>query len=340
MVSLDWKWTVKTNIYILQLTGLWPRDETYKLDLYTLWTLTVTILFTWGHNFFQFCNMFVVLNDLENFTDNSNIPFSCLLSLIKSYSLVKNMTTLKQLIALLFKTLFNPENITQRILIESILKLSGLWPKSGDTTRTRGAILLTVFLLASLLSQIINIFYILHDLTALTKTIYVLFTEALFTAKAYYFVKNTTLIEHLLTTLNTERFQPKDLKQVALIQPGLRFWKLVYNTFMVMCGGANLFWAIFPLLDNSGEDKPLPFLAWYPYNAKTSPMFELTYLHQMASYIYICFTHINIDTLIAALNTYIGGQFDILCDNLRHLHESNIHAHLVECVEAHKQILE
>jgi hypothetical protein len=221
-----------------------------------------------------------------------------------------------------------------------VLKLSGLWPQSGDTTRTRGAILLTVFLLASLLFQIINIFYILHDLTALTKTIYVLFTEALFTAKAYYFVKNTTLIEHLLTTLNTERFQPKDLKQVALIQPGLRFWKLVYNTFMVMCGGANLFWAIFPLLDNSGEDKPLPFLAWYPYNAKTSPMFELTYLHQMASYTYICFTHINIDTFIAALNTYIGGQFDILCDNLRHLHESNIHANLVECVEAHKQILE
>jgi hypothetical protein len=123
MVSLDWKWTVKTNIYILQLTGLWPRDETYKLDLYTLWTLTVTILFTWGHNFFQFCNMFVVLNDLENFTDNNFITFSCLLSLIKSYSLVKNMTTLKQLIALLFKTLFNPENITQRILIESSMNV-------------------------------------------------------------------------------------------------------------------------------------------------------------------------------------------------------------------------
>jgi hypothetical protein len=119
MLNLDWKWSINTNIYILRLMGLWPRDGIYKLDLYTLWTLTATILFTCGHTFFQFCSIFFVLNDLENFSDNSNIPFAMLLSLIKPYSLIKNMKTLNHLVALLSKTLFNPENIRQQILIQS-----------------------------------------------------------------------------------------------------------------------------------------------------------------------------------------------------------------------------
>jgi hypothetical protein len=224
-----------------------------------------------------------------------------------------------------------------------LLQMFGLWPKDEtykfDSYAALSAFLLTIFYFIGVFAQIINLFYIHHDLTILTRTIYLLVTEMLFGLKVYYVIKNTPLFKHLMNVLDADLFQPKSTRQVDLIRASLDTWTTVYKIFLGVCWGTDVFWAIYPLLDRSNLDRQLPYIAWYPYDAKQSPFYQLTYLHQVASYTYTIFSHINIDMLIAALNVYVGCQFDILGDNLRNLHEGDPNTNLINCVEHQKLIL-
>ncbi|KAJ3663549.1 hypothetical protein Zmor_007802 [Zophobas morio] len=226
-----------------------------------------------------------------------------------------------------------------------VLKSFGFWPKDDETFKLdfytiRTIILVTIFFPVALFTQATNLFFVLDDLIALTGTIYMLLIEILCAFKVYYIAKNMSIVKTLMTMLNEDLFQPRNVSQVALVQPNLDFWKTIYIAFMIMALGANIFWAAFPLLDKANEENRLPSLAWYPYNTNVSPFYEITYTHQVLTYTYICFTHINIDTFIAALNTYIYSQFDILCDNLRKLHfGGNVEANLVKCIKHHWLIL-
>ncbi|RZC41406.1 7tm 6 domain containing protein, partial [Asbolus verrucosus] len=110
----------------------------------------------------------------------------------------------------------------------------------------------------------------------------------------------------------------------------------------VMAFGTVFFWSIFPILDKSFKNYRLPFYAWYPYNTKTSPFYEITYVYQVFGTSFIALTNVCIDTLIASLNMYTGTQFDLLCDDLRNLYdpdEEGISKKLMTCIKHHKQIL-
>ncbi|KAJ3663552.1 hypothetical protein Zmor_007803 [Zophobas morio] len=226
-----------------------------------------------------------------------------------------------------------------------LLKTFGFWPKDDEAFKldfytARTIILVTIFFPVSLFSQATNLFFVLDDLVGLTGTIYLLLTEIMWALKMYYFVKNISIVKTLMKMLNHDLFQPRDASQVVLVQPNLDFWKTIYQMFMVTALGGNLFWAAFPLFDRANGENRLPFFAWYPYDTSISPFYEITYVHQVLTYTYIGFTHINIDTLIAAFNMYISCQFDILCDNLRDLHFSdNVKDNLAKCIKHHWLIL-
>ncbi|RZC34872.1 7tm 6 domain containing protein, partial [Asbolus verrucosus] len=79
----------------------------------------------------------------------------------------------------------------------------------------------------------------------------------------------------------------------------------------------------------------LPLQFWYPYNTKSSPFYEITYLHQAISLFYTVMAIYNIDMLIAALMIFIGAQCDILSDKLRNF-ESNS---LITSIKHHQEIL-
>jgi hypothetical protein len=236
-------------------------------------------------------------------------------------------------------------NIKMNILM---LHVCGLWPK-GDETYKPGlyalqtTILLIVFLMGHMFFQVVNFYFIRDNLEALTGTIYVLLLEILVVFKVYYLIKNMEMLKQLLKILETDLFQPKTAQQRALINTNLFFWRAIYKTVLTMSYCYNLFCVLFPFLDKTAEEKRLPFLAWYPYNTQISPFYEITFIHQMASVLFITTVHVNIDTLVAAINLFIGSQFDILCDNLRNLHNligpGDINDKLINCIEHHKQIL-
>ncbi|RZC36710.1 7tm 6 domain containing protein, partial [Asbolus verrucosus] len=206
-------------------------------------------------------------------------------------------------------------------------------------------IVLVFFEIGHVSVQTINIFFILDDLQAVTGTIFVSLMEMLGVLKSYCLIKNMGMLKQLMITINGDLFQPKNLQQIDLIQPNLKAWKTIVGSFWFFTLGWLFFYIFCPIFDQTIKEYRLPFLAWYPYNTKTSPQYELTYLHQFIGISYLAMTNVNIDSLIAALNMYIGAQFDILCDDLRNFHDpkkdnsEDANKKLQNCIHHHREIL-
>ena len=119
MNRFEWKSTINLNIKILKLVGLWPPgDESYKKNFYTLYSATILIVFVCGHNFFQAVNLFFILDDFDSFTASIFVTLSTLASVLKSYSLVQNMSSLKHLFVTIRDQMFLPKNQEQIMLIK------------------------------------------------------------------------------------------------------------------------------------------------------------------------------------------------------------------------------
>ena len=129
-----------------------------------------------------------------------------------------------------------------------------------------------------------------------------------------------------------------------MVQPALKSWKLMYITFSVMTSYTVLIWTIFPFLNSSFKERSLPFAAWYPYDSKKSPFYELTYVYQVLGVWYLAVATINMDTLIAALMVLIGAQCDILCDNLKTIRSDlhprgNFNENMIKYITHHQEII-
>ncbi|RZC40827.1 7tm 6 domain containing protein, partial [Asbolus verrucosus] len=230
-----------------------------------------------------------------------------------------------------------------------MLKILGLWPPEDETYgcsfyTAYEVFNILFFQIGVIFFQTANLFLNLNNLGVVTKIIFALIMEMLAPLKSYSVIKNMGTLKQLMTTINSDLFQPKNSRQRSLIQPNLKAWKNTVGTFWFFSIGWLFSTMLYPVFDDTVEYS-LPFLAWYPYNIKISPQYELTYLHQFAAVSVITFTNITIDSLIAALNMYIGAQFDILCDDLRHFYDStensseDVSDKLKKCIHHHREIL-
>ncbi|XP_063925970.1 odorant receptor 42a-like [Zophobas morio] len=208
----------------------------------------------------------------------------------------------------------------------------GLWPE-GDNTYKPGiymvysSITISLFVIGHIFFQMVNVYFIAHDLESIVGTSYLLLIEILAAVKAYYLIKNITILKERIITFNSDWFQPRNTHQRNLIEPAIYFWQLVFKMCVCMSFGCNAFWAIFPMIDKP-EERRLPFLGWYPYDYKKSPYYEITYLYQVTG---IC--------------VYTSCQFDMLADNIRNLANvdesftDSVHHNMLKCVEHHKNSL-
>ncbi|RZC35671.1 7tm 6 domain containing protein [Asbolus verrucosus] len=235
----------------------------------------------------------------------------------------------------------------RQLITTNILKLKiiGLWPE-GESYKPNlytlwATISLTIFICGHNFFQALNIIFNLDDLQTLMATSFVTLSTLIAIMKAYYVIRNMEILKKLMETLNSDLFQPKNAKQITMIQPSLKFWKINYVMCWTMACGAIFFWSTYPILDNSVKEYRLPFLAWYPYDTKISPYYEITYIYQILGIIFVAITAISVDTLIAALNVYIGAQFDILCDDIKHLYDilTDTNKKLLNCISHHREIL-
>jgi hypothetical protein len=224
------------------------------------------------------------------------------------------------------------------------LKVVGLWPnKTYKLNLYTGYAIISIltFQVAHTAAQAINLLFIFDNFEAVMQTILVLLTQILSIFKTYNFSRNMRILKQLIAAASEHSFQPKTDTQISMIVAAFKLWKTMYRTMWIFCAGALFFWSIFPMIDTAAGQHRLPFLAWYPYNFKTSPLYEITYVYQVVSNCVIASSTLNVDTLIAALNIFTGAQFDILCDDMRNLvlKERTTMKKLKSLINHHQEIL-
>ncbi|XP_064212327.1 odorant receptor 4-like [Tribolium castaneum] len=97
----------------------------------------------------------------------------------------------------------------------------------------------------------------------------------------------------------------------------------------------------YPIIDGSIRKLELPFWAWYPYNIREAPLFQIVYMYQFFCVWCIAFLSMNIDMSNTSLMMFVKVQCQLLCNNLRNLknYDNCFNAKLIECIKHHQQIL-
>ncbi|RZC43269.1 hypothetical protein BDFB_014002, partial [Asbolus verrucosus] len=129
--KFDWKRTIRLNILVLKIVGLWPPgDEIYGYTFYTPYEILNVLFLQIGIIVFQTVNLFLNIDGLEVVTGTIFMLLMEMLAPIKSYTIIKNTGMLKQLMATINNDLFQPKNSQQRSLIQPNLKA---WKKTVAT---------------------------------------------------------------------------------------------------------------------------------------------------------------------------------------------------------------
>ncbi|XP_068915595.1 odorant receptor 46a-like isoform X1 [Tenebrio molitor] len=122
MTKFDWKSTIRTNLLMLRLTGLWPEsDDGYKLDLYTFYAICAKVLND-VNNFFQTCYIFEIYTDLQALASTFFVLGTDWLASIKVYYFMRKIKTIKRLLKELESEEFQPRSEHQKISLEPTLK--------------------------------------------------------------------------------------------------------------------------------------------------------------------------------------------------------------------------
>lgn len=227
-----------------------------------------------------------------------------------------------------------------------LLYYGGMWPKDEETHKFNLYTIYSIFMFLTFtvyhnFSQVFNLFFV-TNLQDMTSCVFLSLTQSMAIVKAFYIIQNMKTLKSLISTLHANRlFQPKNLKQIKMVEPSLNEWKLLFRMFWLSAVGTINLLMIFPLLDNSYKQYRLPLMSWHPFSTKSSPMYEIIYIHQIVSCYTVAIVDMSADTLISALNMFIGTQCDILCDNIRNIDGSveEMGAKWKECIVHHKEII-
>ncbi|CAG9562190.1 unnamed protein product [Danaus chrysippus] len=181
------------------------------------------------------------------------------------------------------------------------LKMAGLWAPDGMKTRRKAlyycyTFVILMFLLGTLLVlQVIDLYLIWGNLSLMTGTALVLFTN----------ISQVTKIINLIARRNNIDFLIKDSNDDLVAETSSRGGELIKRCdhetrnqqviFLLMTFVTTIGWAT--ITDKNG----LPLPAWYPYDTSISPAYELTYMHQTLSIMIVAVLNISKDSLVTTL---------------------------------------
>jgi hypothetical protein len=137
MEKFSWRLTIKTNILVLRLLGLWPKlNEGYKFNLYTFYSFSMKA-FADGNNLCQTIYIFYIYSDLEALAAIIFVLFTLCLDSVKAYYFIRQIRILKELMVELESKEFQPTQ-HQRHLVQPMLNVwtfmyKTLWFTYGTT---------------------------------------------------------------------------------------------------------------------------------------------------------------------------------------------------------------
>ncbi|XP_063925964.1 putative odorant receptor 92a [Zophobas morio] len=226
------------------------------------------------------------------------------------------------------------------------LKIMGLWPRKNEIYKpglymVYSSLMVTLVVVCHIATQVINIYFVRNQLETVVAIVYILLINITASFKVFFVIINMKQLQERMTVSKSNWFPKSNHQQKVLIESSIKSWISSYRMLVVICVSWVAFSMTYPLLDASVEEKRLPFLAWYPYDHRISPLYEITYGFQVISSSYLAWVHLTIDNLMYIVNVYTKCQFDILSDNLRNFTKisNDFNKGLIVCILHHKRIL-
>ncbi|XP_013164261.1 PREDICTED: odorant receptor Or1-like [Papilio xuthus] len=243
-------------------------------------------------------------------------------------------------------------NLSVRVSL-TVLRLVGFWAPEGLTERGKWwynayGFFCFMFLLGTyIIIQVVDLFLIWGNLPLMTETAFVLFTNLAQVVKFVNLAVREKMVrqiindaDQILRKENTE--EGKDIvKQCNRETAVLQFFYMGI-TLVTMIG-----WAF------SAEKNKLPLRAWYPYDTRQSPAYELTYLHQVVALCVAANLNVGKDSLVTTLLAQcrcrlrllaltlrsLSHDLDVKGDRLTVKQEAVVTARLRDCVLRHQAAL-
>lgn len=204
-----------------------------------------------------------------------------------------------------------------------LITLAGYWfPRRGNKKAT---LLYTVYSVLTIGCTLITcicmqLAYIVHSfgqLEELINTLFVLLTHTTQAVKVYVFIRERDQIYALLDCLEEETFKPKNAAQYKRALAITNYTNRTAKYLVTLVVLAVLLFALFPLLDKN-TPRQLPMRAWFPFNVKTSPVYELVYVYLIVAVLICGCANAAMDTIAAAFMSQISIQLEVLSDSIQH----------------------
>lgn len=122
MKDFEWDLPFRANYLFLRFNGLWPKSDSYKMDIYTTYTITISIFFIYAENIFQFVNIFFI-DDLNKAGNVIFIAFCEIVAVFKLHVVIGKMYLVKNLFKEMKSEVFQPLNSNQIVLARSAIKM-------------------------------------------------------------------------------------------------------------------------------------------------------------------------------------------------------------------------
>nr|ALR72560.1 odorant receptor OR15 [Colaphellus bowringi] len=226
-----------------------------------------------------------------------------------------------------------------------LLKFFGIWiPDSSNSKFHKIYFIVINFVFCAIfnLAQVSNLLHEINNLKNLAACGYVVAIACMANVRSYYFLKNREEFLYLIRSLNDSHFQPESEDQICSAKKSLRFYSKVKMIVSILCTITVFISMSTPVFYKKNELN-LPFASWYPFDVSSYPIYQIAYVHQCISVIYVTSINTYVDIIMAGFNTFIGIQCDLLCSRLYniskdHSSEEN-ETTLLDCIRHHKLIV-
>lgn len=202
------------------------------------------------------------------------------------------------------------------------IQFAGYWfPRNPTFLHKAYATMVICFtIFVYMCTEFAYLIFVFGQLEDMANGLFLLITHAAQTVKISIFIFKRQKIYALLDCLEDKLFKPRNMHQLKNTVQTIRNADNVGKIFIGLVIATVSLWSIFPLLENNSK-KELPLRAWYPFNAMSSPKYEITYTYQIATVMLCGCANAAMDSIAAAFISQICAQLDILSDSILNIKE-------------------
>ncbi|XP_035741698.1 odorant receptor 47a-like isoform X1 [Vespa mandarinia] len=210
---------------------------------------------------------------------------------------------------------------------QKIMKFMGIWPdERGLPNACNYKVLFTIgiMFLFITLPQTTNLYFIWGDFELIVENLSVgNMTTTIAILKTATFWSNRRTMKVLLSHMESDRKEAiaeENIKKMMNI--GVISRKIIAGS-IIMCNFVALTFVTFKTLLLPYTGRVLYYRAYFPYDTRIFPNFEITLIGQITAAIYVANSYTAVDTFMAMLMLHVCGQFSNLRKKLTKLCSEN-----------------